>query len=108
MPPRRTPAKSPALAEGADGGQPAAAGGLAGVPQPELSDIPGLGYEQAKQELLDIVTRLESGQVGLEESVALWQRGDALAEHCEAWLTRAEAVIAPERSSPDALAPGAP
>lgn len=91
MPPRRTPPKAPA------GSADDTVEALAGVARPELGDIAAMGYEQAKHELLDIVTRLESGQVGLEESVALWQRGDALADHCEAWLTRAEAVIAPDR-----------
>jgi exodeoxyribonuclease VII small subunit len=54
------------------------------------ADVPGLGYEQARDELVDIVARLESGQVGLEESMTLWERGEALAAHCARWLDRAE------------------
>ncbi len=58
------------------------------------ADIPGLGYEEARDELVAIVARLESGQVGLEESMTLWRRGDALAAHCAAWLDAAEQTLA--------------
>ena len=58
------------------------------------ADIAGLTYEQARDELVDIVARLENGQSGLEESMGLWQRGEALAAHCATWLDRAEAKIA--------------
>lgn len=61
---------------------------------PADDDLGSLSYEAAKEELTDIVARLESGQVGLEESMALWQRGERLAQHCEAWLRRAEAQVA--------------
>lgn len=57
-------------------------------------DIAGLGYEQARDELIGIVARLEAGQVGLEESIALWQRGEALAAHGNRWLDGAEATLA--------------
>lgn len=57
-------------------------------------DVSGLGYEQARDELVDIVARLESGQVGLEESMGLWERAEALAAHCTAWLDQAEARLA--------------
>ena len=52
-----------------------------------------MSYEQARDELVDIVARLENGQAGLEESMDLWQRGEALAAHCASWLDRAEARI---------------
>lgn len=58
------------------------------------SDVAELGYEQARDELVDLVARLESGQVGLEESMRLWQRGEALAAHCTQWLDQAEQRIA--------------
>ena len=58
------------------------------------SDVASLGYEQARDELVDIVARLEGGQVGLEESMTLWQRAEALAAHCTRWLDRAEERIA--------------
>ena len=43
-------------------------------------------YEQARAELEDVVRRLEAGRVPLEESLVLWERGEALARHCEQWL----------------------
>ena len=55
-----------------------------------------MSYEQARDELVDLVARLENGQVGLEESMRLWQRGEALAAHCSHWLDRAEARISAE------------
>ena len=60
------------------------------------ADVASLSYEQARDELVDIVARLESGSVGLEESMGLWQRGEALADHCAGWLDRAEARITAE------------
>lgn len=57
------------------------------------ADVGALSYEQARDELVDIVARLENGQAGLEESMGLWQRGEALAAHCATWLDRAEARI---------------
>ena len=57
------------------------------------SDVAAMSYEQARDELVDIVARLENGQAGLEESMDLWQRGEALAAHCATWLDRAEARI---------------
>ncbi len=51
----------------------------AGLIEPE-------SYEQARAELEDVVRRLEAGGVPLEESLVLWERGEALARHCEQWL----------------------
>jgi exodeoxyribonuclease VII small subunit len=45
-----------------------------------------LGYEQARDELVEIVRRLEAGGTTLEESLALWERGEALAAVCQRWL----------------------
>ena len=59
----------------------------------QFPDIADLTYEQARDELIAIVARLESGQVGLEESLGLWQRGEALAAHCSTWLDGAEAKL---------------
>ena len=59
----------------------------------ELPDIGDLTYEQARDELIAIVAQLEGGQIGLEESMALWQRGEALATHCSTWLDGAEATL---------------
>lgn len=54
------------------------------TPIPE--DIKNLSYEQAREELLTVVSQLETGGVALEASLALWERGEALAAHCENWL----------------------
>ena len=43
-------------------------------------------YEQAREELIEVVRRLEAGGTTLEESLALWERGEKLAQVCEAWL----------------------
>jgi exodeoxyribonuclease VII small subunit len=43
-------------------------------------------YEQAREELLDVVRRLETGGTTLEESLALWERGEQLATICQEWL----------------------
>lgn len=61
------------------------------APVPAVAE---LSYEQARDELIGIVAKLEGGQVPLEESMALWQRGEALAAHCTAWLDDAQARIA--------------
>ncbi|KNX36452.1 exodeoxyribonuclease VII small subunit [Luteipulveratus halotolerans] len=53
-------------------------------------DIAELGYEQARDELTTIVAKLEGGQAPLEESMKLWERGELLAQHCQAWLDQAE------------------
>jgi exodeoxyribonuclease VII small subunit len=58
------------------------------------ADVAQLSYEQARDELTAIVDRLEGGQVTLEASVALWQRGEALAAHCSWWLDRARTQVA--------------
>ena len=55
--------------------------------------ISALSFEAAMGELETIVRRLESGDVSLEESVALYERGHALRTHCEARLAAAQARI---------------
>ena len=74
---------------------------MATDPQPEQEqpDVADLSYEEARQELIELVARLEGGQAGLEESMRLWQRGEALAAHCEAWLDKAEASLGSEGTS---------
>ena len=58
-----------------------------------VDDVAELSYEQARDELIDVVAQLEGGQLGLEESMRLWQRGEALAAHCSTWLDGAEAAL---------------
>ena len=51
-------------------------------------------YEQAREELADVVRRLEAGGLTLEESLALWERGEQLAQLCRHWLDRARERLA--------------
>ncbi|WP_279099772.1 exodeoxyribonuclease VII small subunit [Gordonia bronchialis] len=64
-----------------------------------------LGYEQARDELAEIVTTLEHGGLDLDESLRLWERGEALATRCTHHLTGArekiEAVLAQKESDDD-------
>lgn len=66
-------------------------------PTPPTHDAE-MGYEQARDELLAVVSALESGGHSLEESLVLWERGEQLARICQTWLddarTRLDAVIA--------------
>lgn len=43
-------------------------------------------YEEAREELVEVVRTLEQGGTSLEESLALWERGEALAKICQEWL----------------------
>ncbi|GGR63049.1 hypothetical protein GCM10010169_01970 [Micromonospora fulviviridis] len=52
-----------------------------------------LSYEQARGELASVVERLEAGGTSLEESLALWERGEQLAGICQRWLDGARARI---------------
>ena len=75
---------------------------------PETPDIP---YEQARDELIEVVQKLETGGTTLEESLALWERGEQLAGICQQWLDGArerlakasgQVEAAPEQSDQDA------
>ncbi|SCG66202.1 exodeoxyribonuclease VII small subunit [Micromonospora coxensis] len=52
-----------------------------------------LSYEQARAELAQVVEKLEAGGTSLEESLALWERGEQLAAICQRWLDGARARI---------------
>lgn len=52
-------------------------------------EIKDLNYEEARDQLQQVVAELEQQNVSLESSMALWERGEALAKHCESWLTGA-------------------
>lgn len=45
-----------------------------------------IGYEQAREELVEVVQALEQGGLTLEETLALWERGERLAQVCQTWL----------------------
>lgn len=49
---------------------------------PDPTPVTELGYEAARDELTQVVGTLEHGGLGLDESLALWERGEALATHC--------------------------
>jgi exodeoxyribonuclease VII small subunit len=51
--------------------------------------VEAMGYEEARDELAEVVRALEAGGLGLDESVALWERGEALARRCEEQLAGA-------------------
>ena len=53
-----------------------------------------LSYEQAREELAEIVESLEDGSATLEESLKLWERGEELAKICQEWLDGAKAKLA--------------
>lgn len=58
-------------------------------------------YEQARDELIQIVAKLEAGGSTLEESLALWQRGEELAALCERYLDGARAKLDAASATPD-------
>jgi exodeoxyribonuclease VII small subunit len=57
------------------------------------ADVGAYSFEKAVAELESIVARLERGDVALDESIAIYERGEALKKHCEALLTAAEKRI---------------
>lgn len=59
---------------------------MAQTSSPAADDLAALSYEQARDELISVVTELEQGASTLERSLALWERGEALAARCEEWL----------------------
>jgi len=75
------------------------------------TDAPGrMPYEQARDELTDLVKRLEAGGLTLEQSLQLWERGQQLAAICEEWLegARARLATALARQDEGSETPGAP
>ncbi len=66
------------------------------------ADIASLSFEEARDELVRVVAELEQGAPTLEQSLALWERGEALAARCEEWLLGAKRRLdaAREKSAP--------
>lgn len=63
------------------------------------ADIAELSYEQARDDLVRVVNELEQGSSTLEQSLALWERGEALAQRCEEWLVGARARLDAARAA---------
>lgn len=70
----------------------------ANTPTPP-ADIAALSYEQAREQLMNVVNQLEAGSSSLEDSLALWERGEALARRCEEWLEGAKARLEAARAT---------
>jgi exodeoxyribonuclease VII small subunit len=62
-------------------------------PPAKHPDIKELSFERALKELEQIVGRLERGDVELEESINIWERGEALKDHCDRLLKQAESRV---------------
>jgi exodeoxyribonuclease VII small subunit len=63
------------------------------TPSSSPDDLGGLSYEEARAELARVVERLEAGGGTLEEALALWERGEQLAQVCQRWLDGARARL---------------
>lgn len=70
-------------------------------PPADLDDAHGLSYEEARDELVAVVARLEAGGASLEESLVLWERGEVLAARCQEWLDGARERLAAARGDED-------
>ncbi|WP_327089473.1 exodeoxyribonuclease VII small subunit [Nonomuraea sp. NBC_01738] len=73
-----------------------------------MADEKAPTYEQAREELTEVVRRLETGGLTLEQSIELWERGEKLAAVCEEWLQGARVKLAAamaRRTEPDNDAP---
>lgn len=67
--------------------------------EPQIDESPT--FEQARDELAEVVRRLEAGGATLEESLALWERGEALAQVCQRWLDQARTRLDAARTPTD-------
>ncbi|MGO1235929.1 MAG: exodeoxyribonuclease VII small subunit [Microbacterium gubbeenense] len=65
-------------------------------------DVQELSFEQARDELVRVVSELEQGSPTLEHSLALWERGEALANRCEEWLLGAKRRLDAARADAEA------
>ncbi len=59
-----------------------------------MADTPDIPYEQARDELISVVQKLEVGGTSLDDSLALWERGELLATVCQQWLDGARSRLA--------------
>ena len=65
----------------------------------EPADTNAMSFEQARDELVQVVAELEQGAPTLEKSLELWERGEALANRCEQWLIGAKQRLDAARGS---------
>ncbi len=73
---------------------------------PAPGDVDDLSFEQARDELVRVVAALEQGAPTLEESLRLWERGEALAARCEQWLIGAKQRLDAARAASTPLPSG--
>lgn len=66
-----------------------------------MAETPEIPYEQARDELISVVQKLEVGGSSLDESMALWERGELLAKVCQQWLDGARSRLAAAAGQPD-------
>ena len=79
-------------------------GGSRGTaPAPAERPVEELSYEQARDELVTVVARLEAGGETLEGSLQLWERGEALAARCQQWLDGARERLQSARTTPPSM-----
>ena len=111
-----TPADQPGVPEraqqqaAAEHPQKRAAAGRTAAGQAAAGQAARLPYEQARDELTDLVKRLEAGGLTLEQSLELWERGERLADICTEWLegARARLATAMARRNDNSADPAAP
>ncbi len=70
------------------------------------ADIAAMNFEDALRALEDVVRRLEGGEVPLDDSISLYERGEALRKHCQARLDAAQARIEKIVTGPDGAPTG--
>ncbi len=71
------------------------------TPDTSNPDVAAMSYEQAREELVAVVGKLETGGASLEDSLSLWERGEALAARCESWLEGARERLDAARARKD-------
>jgi len=77
---------------------------LAAMDDAQVPEISAMTFEEALRALEDVVRRLEGGEVPLDESIGLYERGEALRRHCQARLDAAQARIDKIVAGPDGKA----
>ena len=70
--------------------------------QDSVTPINQLGYEKCRDELIEVVRRLEQGGLGLDASLQLWERGEQLSKRCEEHLAGARKRVADALAATDA------